>query len=432
MRISIYTLGCKVNQYETQAMETILTERGHTLVPAEEAADACIINTCTVTAVSDKKSRQMIRRLKRQNPAAVIAVCGCYAQTKPEEIAALGVDLVAGTAGRIAFLDRLEEISLTRQREVLVDGAFEARHFEQLPAGGMAGRTRAMLKVEDGCTNFCSYCIIPYARGRVRSLPPEQAEAEARRLAAEGYQEIVITGIEISSWGQDLPGRPGLIELIGAVSKAAPGLRIRLGSLEPRTITPEFARRAAALGNLCPHFHLSLQSGCDETLKRMNRRYDTARYLDSCTWLREAFDRPAITTDLITGFPGETEAEFSAALDFIRQVNFASMHIFPYSRRTGTRAAEMTPQVPKDVKEERARRAAEAAAEMKEAWLRQHLGAELEVLFEEEKDGLWRGHTADYMQVLAEGGDLHNRRRMVRMERLQDGGLFGTVMPGKD
>ena len=432
MRISIYTLGCKVNQYETQAMETILTERGHTLVPAEEAADACIINTCTVTAVSDKKSRQMIRRLKRQNPAAVIAVCGCYAQTKPEEIAALGVDLVAGTAGRIAFLDRLEEISRTRQREVLVDSAFEARHFEQLPAGGMAGRTRAMLKVEDGCANFCTYCIIPYARGRVRSLPPERAEAEARRLAAQGCQELVITGIEISSWGQDLPGRPGLIELIGAVSKAAPGLRIRLGSLEPRTITPEFARRAAALGNLCPHFHLSLQSGCDETLKRMNRRYDTARYLDSCTWLREAFDRPAITTDLITGFPGETEAEFSATLDFIRQVNFASMHIFPYSRRTGTRAAEMTPQVPKDVKEERARRAAEAAAEMKEAWLRQHLGAELEVLFEDEKDGLWRGHTANYMLVLAEGEDLHNRRRMVRMERLQDGGLFGTVMAGKD
>ena len=432
MRISIYTLGCKVNQYETQAMETILTERGHTLVPAEEAADACIINTCTVTAVSDKKSRQMIRRLKRQNPSAVIAVCGCYAQTKPEEIAALGVDLVAGTAGRIAFLDRLEEISRTRQREVLVDSAFEARHFEQLPAGGMAGRTRAMLKVEDGCANFCTYCIIPYARGRVRSLPPERAEAEARRLAAQGCQELVITGIEISSWGQDLPGRPGLIELIEAVSKAAPGLRIRLGSLEPRTITPEFARRAAALGNLCPHFHLSLQSGCDETLKRMNRRYDTARYLDSCTWLREAFDRPAITTDLITGFPGETEAEFSATLDFIRQVNFASMHIFPYSRRTGTRAAEMTPQVPKDVKEERARRAAEAAAEMKEAWLRQHLGAELEVLFEDEKDGLWRGHTANYMLVLAEGEDLHNRRRMVRMERLQDGGLFGTVMAGKD
>ena len=432
MRISIYTLGCKVNQYETQAMETILTERGHTLVPAEEAADACIINTCTVTAVSDKKSRQMIRRLKRQNPSAVIAVCGCYAQTKPEEIAALGVDLVAGTAGRIAFLDRLEEISRTRQREILVDSAFQARHFEQLPAGGMAGRTRAMLKVEDGCANFCSYCIIPYARGRVRSLPPERAEAEARRLAAQGCQELVITGIEISSWGQDLPGRPGLIELIEAVSKAAPGLRIRLGSLEPRTITPEFARRAAALGNLCPHFHLSLQSGCDETLTRMNRRYDTARYLDSCAWLREAFDRPAITTDLITGFPGETEEEFSAALDFIRQVNFASMHIFPYSRRTGTRAAEMTPQVPKDVKEERARRAAEAAAEMKEAWLRQHLGAELEVLFEDEKDGLWRGHTANYMQVLAEGEDLHNRRRMVRMERLQDGGLFGTVMPGKD
>ena len=275
MKIGIYTLGCKVNQYETQAMERELAVRGHEVVPFEAEADAYIVNTCTVTAVSDKKSRQMIRRARKRSPQAVVAVCGCYAQTRPEEVRALDVDLIAGTGDRMGFLDLLEQAAREREPLVSLDEALRRRRFEVLPAGGLAARTRAMLKVEDGCANFCAYCIIPYARGPVRSLPLETAAAEARRLAAEGYRELVITGIEISSWGRDLPGAPGLIDLLEAVCQAAEGLRVRLGSLEPRTITEEFCRRAAALPNLCPHFHLSMQSGCDATLQRMNRKYDT-------------------------------------------------------------------------------------------------------------------------------------------------------------
>ena len=320
MDIAIYTLGCKVNQYETQAMEQELLSRGHTLVPFEDLADAYIINTCTVTAVSDKKCRNVIRRAKKMNPQAVVAVCGCYAQTDPQAVAALGVDVVSGTAGRMAFLDLLEEQLKNHAAPIVqVDESLRRREFERLTAGGQQGRTRAMLKVEDGCVNFCTYCIIPYARGPVRSLPLSEAVAQAKDLEAQGYREIVLTGIEISSWGRDLKEGQTLIDLVEALCHAVPDLRVRLGSLEPRTITPDFCRRAAALPNLCPHFHLSMQSGCDETLQRMNRKYDTARYLRSVQWLHEVFDRPAITTDLIVGFPQETEEEFGQTLDFIRR-----------------------------------------------------------------------------------------------------------------
>ena len=245
MKIAICTLGCKVNQYETQAMERELTARGHALVPFEGPADAYVVNTCTVTAVSDKKSRQMLRRARKQSPDAVVAVCGCYAQTHPEEVRALDVDLIAGTGDRMAFLDLLEHAVREREPVVRLDEAMRRRSFEILPAGGLSARTRAMLKVEDGCTNFCSYCIIPYARGPVRSLPLAEAEAEARRLAEEGYREIVLTGIEISSWGRDLPGKPPLMDLVEAVCRAAEGVRVRLGSLEPRTVTEDFCRRGS-------------------------------------------------------------------------------------------------------------------------------------------------------------------------------------------
>ena len=312
MKFAIYTLGCKVNQYETQAMENELTARGHILVPFEEAADAYIVNTCTVTAVSDKKSRAMIRQARKRSPSAVVAVCGCYAQTNPEAVRALEVDLISGTGDHRAFLDRVEELAGRRAEELydLTDDAMKRRQFELLPAGGLEGRTRAMLKVEDGCVNFCSYCIIPYARGPIRSMPLAEAVAETRRLAAEGYREIVLTGIEISSWGWDLKGGESLIDLVEGVCRAGAELRVRLGSLEPRTITAEFCRRAAALPNLCPHFHLSLQSGCDATLKRMNRKYDTARFRQSVALLREYFDDPGITTDLIAGFPGKPGRSF--------------------------------------------------------------------------------------------------------------------------
>ena len=428
MDIAIYTLGCKVNQYETQAMERELLRRGHTLVPFEDLADAYIINTCTVTAVSDKKCRNVIRRAKKMNPQAVVAVCGCYAQTEPEAVAALGVDLVAGTAGRMEFLDLLEgQLKSHAAPIVQVDESLRRRDFERLTAGGQLGRTRAMLKVEDGCTNFCTYCIIPYARGPVRSLPLSEAVDQAKELEAQGYREIVLTGIEISSWGRDLKEGQTLIDLVEALCHAVPGLRVRLGSLEPRTITEDFCQRAVALPNLCPHFHLSMQSGCDETLKRMNRKYDTARYLQSVQWLNQYFDRPAITTDLIVGFPQETEEEFAQTLDFIRRCAFSSMHIFPYSRRSGTPAATMAGQIPHAVQEQRAQAAQAVAREMEEAYLQALVGSTLPVLFEEEKEGLWQGHAPNYVAVRAVGEDLHNQLRQVTVTGVGDGILLGTI-----
>ena len=428
MKIAFYTLGCKVNQYETQALEQLVTQRGHSLVPFEEAADAYVINTCTVTAVSDKKSRQVIRRARKAAPDAVIAVCGCYPQTHPDDVEKLGVDLISGTGDRIGFVDLLEREWRDRQPITALDDAFQRRSFESLPAGGLEGRTRAMLKMEDGCVNFCSYCIIPYARGRVRSLPLADCVRQARELEAAGYREIVLTGIEISSWGQDLEGKPELMEAIEAICQGlSPDTRVRLGSLEPRTITPDFCRRAAALPNLCPHFHLSMQSGCDTVLARMNRKYDSNRYYESVKFLHQVYDRPAITTDLIVGFPGETEEEFQQTLDFIQKCAFSAMHIFPYSKRPGTPAAKMPGQVPRAVKEERARRAAQAARTMQEAYLDSFLGETVPVLFEEEREGMWLGHTARYVQTAAVSGDnLHNRLCPVRIT-----GREGALLRGE-
>ena len=430
MKIAFYTLGCKVNQYETQALEQLVTQRGHSLVPFEEAADAYVINTCTVTAVSDKKSRQVIRRARKAAPDAVIAVCGCYPQTHPDDVEKLGVDLIAGTGDRTGFVDLLEREWSDRQPITALDDAFQRRTFEPLPAGGLEGRTRAMLKMEDGCVNFCSYCIIPYARGRVRSLPLDDCVRQARELEAAGYREIVLTGIEISSWGQDLEGKPELIEAIEAICQGlSPDTRVRLGSLEPRTITPDFCRRAAALPNLCPHFHLSMQSGCDTVLARMNRKYDSNRYYESVKFLHEVYDRPAITTDLIVGFPGETEEEFQQTLDFIQKCAFSAMHIFPYSKRPGTPAAKLPGQVLNAVKEERAHRAAQIARTMQDAYLDSWVGETVPVLFEEERDGLWRGHTTRYCEVTVQSAQpLHNQLRQVRLTGRDGGALQGVLV----
>ena len=429
MRVAIHTLGCKANQYETQAMEAILRERGHTLVPFDGAADAYVVNSCTVTAVSDRKSRQAVRQARKRAPEAVVALCGCYPQVSPQGAADLDCDLIAGTGDRVAFLDLLEQAAATREKTVALDDPFRRRTFEVLPAGGLSGRTRAMLKAEDGCANFCAYCIIPYARGAVRSLPLDRAAAQAGELAAQGYREIVLTGIEISSYGRDLPGRPGPADLIETVCAAAPGVRVRLGSLEPRTVTEDFCARLAALPDLCPHFHLSLQSGCDETLRRMRRKYDTERYFRSVALLREHFDRPGITTDLIVGFPGETEAEFEATLAFLRRCAFSRMHIFPYSRRQGTPAASMPGQVPNSVKADRAARAAALAGAMEKSWLTGWIGQSVPVLFEEEKAGFWRGYTPQYMEVRvpAAGQALHNLVRTVTVTAAGDTAAFGVI-----
>ena len=431
MKVAIYTLGCKVNQYETQAMEQSLRSRGHEIVDFSDAADAYVVNTCSVTAVSDQKSRQIIHRAKKQHPEAVVAVCGCYSQTHAEEVGRLEVDLIAGTGDRTGFLDLLEQAVGEKRHIEAIDQSFERRVFEVLPAGGMASRTRAMLKVEDGCVNFCTYCIIPYARGPVRSAPLETAVTQAAQLAAEGYREIVLTGIEISSWGRDLKNGKSLIDLLEAICAAVPGGRVRLGSLEPRTITEEFCRRAAALPNLCPQFHLSMQSGCDATLKRMNRKYDTARFYESVELLNRFFDRPAVTTDLITGFPEETEEEFAQTLDFIRRCGFAQMHIFPYSVRPGTPAAKMR-QNPKAVKEERAHRAAAVAAEMHRAYLEGCVGRVYPVLFEQPKNGRFSGHAPNYMEVLADGENLHNIVQNVQIIGIDGDALLGELLEEGD
>ena len=427
MRVAIYTLGCKVNQYETAAMETELQRRGHTLADFAGEADAYIINTCSVTAVSDKKSRQMIRRAKKTNPQAIVAACGCYVQTHTAEAEGLGIDLISGTGQRMEFLDLLEQAVSAEKCIVHVDEALRRRDFEVLPSGGMASRTRAMLKVEDGCTNFCTYCIIPYARGPVRSETLDDAVEQTKVLREAGYREIVITGIEISSWGKDFKDGSSLIDLLEAVSAAAGGMRLRLGSLEPRTITEDFCRRAAALPNLCPHFHLSLQSGCDKTLKDMHRKYDTARFYASVELLNRYFDRPAITTDLITGFPGETEEDFAQTLQFIEKCGFAAMHVFPYSIRPGTPAAKME-QVDMPVREERAHRAAQVAAKMHRAYLDGCVGKTYPVLFEQTRGAMYTGHAPNYMDVAVEGGEeLHNRVLHVTITRTDGETLFGEI-----
>ena len=426
MRVGIYTLGCKVNQYETQAMEQELLRRGHELVSFESVADAYIVNTCSVTAISDKKSRQMLRRCRRLNGEAVVAACGCYVQTHADEAATLDVDIVAGTNDHMAFLDLVEQAAEEKRRYTLLDDALRRRQFEILAPGGQEGRTRAMLKVEDGCTNFCTYCIIPYARGGVRSLPMDLACEQVAQLREEGYREIVITGIEISSYGRDLAGDVTLIDLLEAISPVAGEMRLRLGSLEPRTITEDFCRRAAKLPNLCPHFHLSLQSGCDATLKRMNRKYDSARYYESVRLLKAYFDGVAVTTDLIVGFPEETEEEFLETLSFIRRCGFAQMHIFPYSVRPGTKAAAMR-QLTGAVKEDRAARAAVVAEEMHRDYLQSCVGKVFPVLFEQEKEGRFAGHAPNYMEVLAQGEGLHNKVRNVEITAVENGSLVGEI-----
>ena len=428
MKFTCYTLGCKVNQYETQAMEQLLTALGHTLCPEGADCDAVIVNTCTVTAVADRKNRTLIRRLRREHPQAVLGVCGCYAQLNAEDIAALGVDVVSGSAGREEFLQRLLQRVERRGEgtEIQVDEALRRRSFEVLPAGGLAARTRAMLKVQDGCNNFCTYCIIPYARGPVRSEPLATAVAQAAALAAEGYREIVLTGIEIASWGWEFKDGNRLPQLVRALCKAVPGVRVRLGSLEPRVIDGEFLSLADCK-NLCPQFHLSLQSGCDTVLARMHRKYDTARYRESVILLKESFPDCALTTDLIVGFPNESEEEHEASLAFLRECGFADVHVFPYSRREGTPAAAMDGQIPKAVKTRRAAQAAQVAGQLREAYRAAMVGSEQEVLFEQIEDGLFTGHAKNGVKVFAQGEDLHNVLCRVRITSVLPEGLRGEI-----
>ena len=427
MIFGFYTLGCKVNQYETQAMEQLITAMGHTVGYFESSCDCYVINTCSVTAVADKKNRAVIRRCRKQNPQAVLGVCGCYPQHAAEAVQALQVDVIGGSSSREEFLQALIATFQDRQSRSCLDNALRRRQFEILPPGGLEGRTRAMLKVQDGCVNFCSYCIIPYTRGPVRSAPLELAVEQAKELAQTGYREIVITGIEIASWGVDLPGKPHPAQLIESVCRAVPSLRVRLGSLEPRIVTDDFCKQLQDLSNLCPQFHLSLQSGCDTVLKRMNRKYDTARYMESVRLLNRYFPGCAITTDMIVAFPGETEEEFAQSIAFIQQCGFSDMHIFPYSRRPGTPADKMPDQHPNAIKEQRSRDAIAVARKMSENYRQNLIGRTLEVLFEEPDGEFFTGHTPNYVKVYTTGDDLHNQLRPVTVTAIYQDGVIGTL-----
>ena len=428
MKIGFYTLGCKTNQYETQAMEQLFAARGHEICGFDSPCDGYIINTCSVTAVADKKNRAVIRRCRRENPEAVIGVCGCYSQHDADAVRALGVDVLGGSGKRQEFVaDMLCAMESRTHRETL-DEALRRREFEVLPAGGLSERTRAMLKVQDGCVNFCSYCIIPYTRGPVRSAPLALCVSQAKELAEKGYKEIIVTGIEIASWGVDLPGKPHMTQMVAAVCAAVPELRVRLGSLEPRVITREFCEEMAKFPNLCPQFHLSMQSGCDTVLERMKRKYDTARYYESVALLEEFFPGCAITTDMIVAFPGETEAEFAESLAFIQKCGFADMHIFPYSRRPGTPADKMPGQHDNATKERRSHTAIAVAREMSAAYRQSLIGSVQQVLFEETDGAFFTGHAPNYVKVYAKGEDLHNEVRPVRITGLREDGLLGEIV----
>ena len=428
MKYIIYTLGCKVNQYETQAIEALLVSRGHKPCAEGEIADAVIVNTCAVTAEAGRKSRQAIHRLREENPGAVAAVLGCYSQLSPDAVQKLGADIVYGTADRLKLIDAVEKAVATGEGEKALDKPFERRVFEELPAGAVSGHTRALLKIQDGCVNFCSYCIIPYTRGRVRSLPMEAAVRQAAELDRQGYRELVITGIEIASYGVDLPERPDLADVVCAIAAAAPHMRLRLGSIEPSVITEDFCKKIAACGSVCRHFHLSLQSGCDATLKAMNRKYDTARFYEAMQLLRRYFPDCGMTCDVIVGFPGESEEHQRQTLDFLKKAQFSDAHIFPYSRRPGTPADKMDGQIDRATKAKRSKQARAVVAETRSAFLESMIGKTLPVLFETQEGECWQGHSDNYLEVRAEGENLRGTVHNVRIDAVSEGILVGNVI----
>ena len=415
MKYLIATLGCKVNQFETQAMEERLLKDGHVPAVPGEQADAVIVNTCAVTAESGRKSRQTIRRLQEENPGAVVAVSGCYAQLSPEENAEIGAKVIFGSGDRMAFVEAVERAVASGESVKQIDRPFSRKQLELLPAGAVSGRTRAMLKIQDGCRNFCTYCIIPYVRGSLRSMPIEEAVSETRRLRTEGFRELVLTGIEIASYGVDLEGKPSLADLIEAVAEEAGSMRLRLGSLEPTIITEEFCRRLAETGKLCRHFHLSLQSGCDRTLKAMNRKYDTAFFFHTTELLRKYFPGCALTGDLIAGFPGETEEDHAETLDFLHRCAFSELHVFPYSRRPGTPADRFPDQVTNAVKSRRAHEAKEVSLETGKAFREASVGTILPVLFESAEGEGSLGHSDTYLYVQVPEEGLRGQLRQVRI-----------------
>ncbi len=417
-KAALHNLGCKVNAYETEAMQEMLEQAGYEIVPFREGADIYIINTCTVTNIADRKSRQMLHRARKMNPDAIVVAAGCYvqAQAEKQEVDPC-IDIVLGNNRKKDLIAVLEEYQQKKaEGECLeeVEDISRTKDYEPLSLTKPGDHTRAYIKVQDGCNQFCTYCIIPYARGRVRSREVEDVIREVRALAENGYREVVLTGIHLSSYGIDFDGERHLLELIRAVHEVEGIRRIRLGSLEPGIITEEFAEALAALPKMCPHFHLSLQSGCDATLKRMNRRYTSGEYYEKCRILRKYFDRPALTTDVIVGFPGETEEEFRQSMEFVDKVDFYETHIFKYSRREGTKAAVMEDQISEQVKAKRSALMISLGERKRQAYEESFIGSEVEVLVEEPDTingkEVQTGHTKEYIKVALESGeDLRNQ-----------------------
>lgn len=406
-KVALHNLGCKVNAYETEAMQEMLEHAGYEIVPFQEGADIYVINTCTVTNIADRKSRQMLHRARKMNPDAVVVAAGCYVQAQAEkQVIDPCIDIVLGNNKKQDLLTALQayEEAHGDLREVI--DINHTKEYENLHLTKQGEHTRAYIKVQDGCNQFCSYCIIPYARGRVRSRAKEDVVAEVTDLAKNGYQEVVLTGIHLSSYGIDFENEDNLLSLIRAVHEIEGIKRIRLGSLEPRIITEEFVQAIAALPKMCPHFHLSLQSGCNETLKRMNRRYTSEEFYEKCEILRKYFEKLALTTDVIVGFPQETEEEFETTYEFLKKICFYETHIFKYSKREGTKAAVMQGQIPEQIKAKRSARLIELGEKNRRAYEESFLGKTVEVLVEEKSDvngkEMWTGHTKEYMKIALE------------------------------
>ena len=410
--VALHNLGCKVNGYEMDVMQQMLQECGYKIVPFDEAADIYIVNTCTVTNIADRKSRQMLHRAKKRNPDAVVVAVGCYVQTADNAVMQDdAIDLAIGNNRKKDIVSILEEYLNNRERRETVIDINHTDEYEEMTLTRTAEHTRAYIKIQDGCNQFCSYCIIPYARGRVRSRKEEDILCEVRGIVAAGYQEIVLTGIHISSYGEDRGGSQ-LIRLLSKLHEIDELMRIRLGSLEPRIVTEEFVARLSAMPKICPHFHLSLQSGCDTVLNRMNRHYTSGEYFRTTEILRKYYPNPAITTDVIVGFPGETEEEFGVTQQFVQSVRFYEMHIFKYSKRKGTRAAQMDGQLTEAEKSRRSAILAKAEKQMSHAYRTSLIGSDAEVLFEEKKEiggkVYWIGHTPQYVKAATEADSSRN------------------------
>ena len=424
-----FALGCKVNQYESEAIAELFAEKGYEIVGIDEEADVYVINTCTVTNFGDKKSRQLIRKVKRQNENAIVAVVGCYAQTAPKELMEIaGVNLVIGTKDRAQIVEMVEQYDRANGVENHVSDIMKERVFEPLSIQKLANRTRAYLKIQDGCSQYCSYCIIPYARGPIRSREPEEVVAEVKRLAENGFKEVVLTGIHVASYGKDRRDT-SLPDILKQVHEVEGIERIRFSSIEPNVVTEEFAQTMAALPKVCDHFHLSLQSGCDKTLKEMNRKYDTEKYRQAAATLRKYLPKVALTTDIIVGFPGETEEDFRESYAFAEEIGFAKIHVFPYSPKRGTPAAARKDQLLNAVKAERSHTLIQLSDKMAADFLADAVGTDAEVLYERAVgEGIYEGHTTNYMKVHGRSeADLTNRIAKTHITRAEGEMLFGDA-----